>query len=445
MLDDPWLVPPAPDGVHGTIRVPGSKSVTNRALLLALLADGSSRIRQPLAARDTVLMVGAVRALGADVTGGRAGFEVRPPTTLRGGVSVDCGLAGTVMRFVPPVAALAGGTVRFDGDPRARVRPMGQTISTLRDLGVTVEDGGRGTLPFTVRGFGAVGGGAVTVDASGSSQFLSALLLAAPRYRDGLRITLAGRLPSRHHVSMTVAMLRARGVTVETDPPGTDPAGAAAAPGTVWQVHPGPISGGETVVEPDLSTAAPFLAAAALAGGEVVVLDWPADTDQPGGLLLDVLREMGAEVTTTAEGVTVRGTGALRGLDVDLGDAPELVPVVAALAAAAGSASRIRGVAHVRGQESDRLAALVSQIGGLGGDVTETDDGLAIGPAPLAAPAGFVFETFADHRIAHAGALLGLVVPGLAVGDIATTAKTYPEFPAVFAGLVDSRSASTTR
>lgn len=422
----PWAAPHAPAGVHGTVGVPGSKSVTNRALLLALLADAPSTVRRPLAARDTVLMVGAVRALGADVTGGRAGFEIRPPGgPLRGGIGIDCGLAGTVMRFVPVVAALAAGPVRFDGDPRARERPMAQTVASLRALGVPVDDEDRGTLPFTVRGAGSVRGGAVDVDASSSSQFLSALLLAAPRFDRGLAVTAVGnRLPSRHHVTMTVEMLRARGVRVDADPAAGH-----------WHVHPGPVGGGDTVVEPDLSTAAPFLAAPAVAGGEVTVLDWPAVTDQPGAVLLDVLREMGAEVATTTAGVTVRGTGVLHGIDVDLGDASELVPVVAALAALADSPSRIRGVAHVRGHESDRLAALAGQLTALGGDVTETEDGLAIGPAALAAEPGFVFETFADHRIAHAAAVLGLVVPGLLVADIATTAKTFPEFPAAFAAL----------
>lgn len=423
----PWQAPLASAGVHGTVGVPGSKSMTNRALLLALLADAPSTIRRPLAARDTVLMVGAVRGLGADVTGGRARLEVRPPAgALRGGIGIDCGLAGTVMRFVPVVAALAAGPVVFDGDPRARDRPMGPTVATLRALGVPVDDGGRNALPFTVRGAGSVRGGTVEVDASSSSQFLSALLLAAPRFDSGLEVISVGaRLPSRHHVSMTVQMLRSHGVRVDADPD----AGR-------WRVHPGPVGGGDTAVEPDLSTAAPFLAAPAAAGGEVTVLDWPVDTDQPGRVLLDVLRDMGAEVVASAAGVTVRGTGALHGVDVDLGDASELVPVVAALAALADSPSRIRGVAHVRGHESDRLAALAGQLGALGGDVHETEDGLVIGPAVLRAEPGFVFETFADHRIAHAAALLGLVVPGLRVADIATTAKTFPEFPAVFGALV---------
>ena len=433
-----WPAPAAPAGVTGTVEVPGSKSLTNRALVLAALADGPSTIRSPLLARDTLLMVDGVRALGVDVTGGRTAWHVTPPAAVapavgtgaggapgtgsarfRGGVVVDTGLAGTVMRFLPLLVALAGGPVTFDGDPRARERPMAATIASLVSLGVAVDDGGRGTLPFTVRATGTVRGGDLTLDSSASSQFLSALLLVAPALTDGLAVRHVGPpLPSRDHVAMTVAMLRERGVAVDDTVP------------DLWRVSPGAVHAVDVTVEPDLSTAAPFLAAALAAGGSVTVARWPASTTQPGGALPGLLERMGASVTTGPAGLTVTGDGRVRGLTVDLADAPELVPVIAALAALADSPSRITGVAHVRGQESDRLAALATEIGALGGDVAELPDGLVVTPRPLHAVAGRPFATYADHRIAHAGAVLGLVVPGIVVADIATTGKTFPDFAA---------------
>ena len=437
---EPWLAPVAPAGVGGSVAIPGSKSLTNRALVLAALADGASTIAFPLAARDTLLMVDGLRALGVDVSGGRTAWHVTPPPrpvsgdrvapatpappAFRGNVVIDTGLAGTVMRFLPVLAALADGPVSFDGDPRARERPMAVTIAALRALGVTVDDGGRGTLPFTVRPSGAVPGGAVELDSSGSSQFLSGLLLAAPAFVDGLTVRHVGPpLPSRQHVAMTVAMLRERGVTVDD---------AAA---DVWRVEPGPVAARDVLVEPDLSTAAPFLAAPLAAGGSVTVPHWPASTTQPGGALLDLVERMGASVERGPDAVTVTGTGRIDGIEVDLADQPELVPVVAALASLAGSPSRITGVAHVRGQESDRLAALATEINALGGDVEELPDGLVVRPRPLRADPDRAFATYADHRIAHAGALLGLVVPGLRIADVATTAKTFPEFAARWAAL----------
>lgn len=436
-----WAAPAAPHGVGGTVAIPGSKSLTNRALVLAALAEGPSTISFPLAARDTLLMVDGLRALAVDISGGRGAWSVTPPPrpvsgrgpsapavpappAFRGNVVIDTGLAGTVMRFLPLLAALADGPVTFDGDPRARERPMAVTIASLRELGLSVDDGGRATLPFTVRPTGAVRGGTIQVDSSASSQFLSGLLLAAPAFTDGLTVRHVGPpVPSREHVAMTVAMLRDRGVRVDDDTP------------DVWQVAPGPVAAVDVTVEPDLSTAAPFLAAPLAAGGSVTVPRWPARTSQPGGALLDLVERMGATVQRGVDAVTVTGTGRIRGVDVDLGNQPELVPVVAALAALADSPSRITGVAHVRGQESDRLAALATEITALGGDVDELPGGLVLRPRALRADPDRPFQTYADHRIAHAGALLGLVVPGLQVADIATTAKTFPEFAARWATL----------
>jgi 3-phosphoshikimate 1-carboxyvinyltransferase len=336
------------------------------------------------------------------------------PGRFRGGGDVDCGLAGTVMRFVPPVAALADGEVRFDGDPAARARPMAALLGALRALGVPIRDAGRGTLPFVVVGRGRVAGGAVTLDASASSQFLSGLLLAGCRYGSGLTVRHDGPpVPSLPHVEMTLAGLRERGVDARRV--GT----------TTWRVEPGTPSGGTVTLEPDLSNAAPFLAAALVGGGTVRVPGWPRTTTQPGDQLRALLGRMGAQVTLDASGLSVRGTGRIHGVDADLGAAGELTPVVVALAALADSPSTLRGVGHLRGHETDRLAALATELGRLGGDVTETEDGLAVRPRPLRAAS---LATYGDHRMAQAAAVLGLAVPGILVADVATTAKTLPDF-----------------
>lgn len=421
-----WAAPRAVAPVDATVALPGSKSLTNRYLVLAALAQEPSRLRAPLRSRDTALMAAAVAALGAGVTDVPAtqplGAGAPPsgddwlvtPGPLHGPARIDCGLAGTVMRFLPPVAALALGDVRFDGDPRARERPMGPVVQALRDLGVEVDDGGRGLLPFTVRGAGRVRGGTVRIDASASSQFVSALLLAGARFDEGLVVEHVGPpIPSEPHVVMTVEALRDVGVVVDDADP------------CVWRVEPGPVGALDVQVEPDLSNAAPFVAAAAVTGGRVSIPGWPQHTTQAGDHLRDLLDAMGADVSLDREGLTVRGTGDLYGIDADLHAAGELTPVVAALAALADSPSHLHGIAHLRGHETDRLAALARELNALGGDVTETDDGLVIRPRPLH---GGVFATYDDHRIATAGALLGLAVDGVLVENVATTAKTLPDF-----------------
>ncbi len=422
-----WPAPTAAAPVDATVALPGSKSITNRALVLAALADGPSLVRYPLLARDTRLMIDALRTLGAGIE--TAGDAVRvTPGPVRGDAAVDTGLAGTVMRFVPPVAALADGDVRFDGDAQARLRPMGTVLDALRALGVSIDDSGRGVLPFTVAGIGAVPGGHVTIDASASSQFVSGLLLSAPRYDKGVTVHHDGKpVPSQPHIDMTVAMLRERGVEVDD------------ATANTWRVEPGAVRAADTVVEPDLSNAAPFLAAAVLTGGTVRVPRWPASTTQPGAELRGLLARLGADVSLSGDGVlTVRGGGTVLGLDADLHDVGELTPVLAALAAVATTPSHLRGIAHLRGHETDRLAALAAEINGLGGDVTETADGLDIRPAPLHAG---VFHSYADHRMAQAGAVLGLVVPGVEVEDIATTTKTLADFPGMWAALLGEPAA----
>ena len=410
---DPWPAPRATEPVHATVSLPGSKSLTNRALVLAALSDGPSVVRRALRSRDTELMAGALTALGARVDAAGDDWQVTPGN-LSGPATVGCGLAGTVMRFVPPVAALAGGAVVFDGDPHARTRPMGEVLQALRGLGITVEDEGRGTLPFTVIGSGRVPGGTVTIDASASSQFISALLLAGARYDEGVHVRHDGEpVPSLPHIAMTVDQLRLHGVDVDDTHKDR------------WRVLPGPIRAVDVLIEPDLSNAAPFLAAALVTGGEVTVRDWPRQTTQAGDGLREIVRLMGGRAELTDQGLRVSGSGAIEGIDYDLHDVGELTPTVAALCLLAGSPSRLRGIAHIRGHETDRLAALAREFTDLGGDVRETDDGLTIRPARLH---GGTFRTYADHRMAHAGVVIGLAVDDVRVEDIATTSKTFPNF-----------------
>ncbi len=401
--------------------LPGSKSLTNRALILAALADGPSVVRRPLRSRDTMLMAAGLAAMGVGVADEDDDWRITPGALTRD-ADVDCGLAGTVMRFVPPVAGLSTGTIAFDGDPHMRRRPVGEVLTALAGLGVDIHDDGRGSLPFVVRGTGSVRGGTVVIDASASSQFISALLLAGARYDSGVDIRHDGKpVPSLPHIEMTIAMLRARGVDVDD----TDV--------HRWAVAPGPIAALDEAIEPDLSNAAPFLALAATTGGIVTIRDWPTTTTQPGDDLRHVLTQMGCEVSLDDTGLTVRGNGGLQGVDLDLHDIGELTPAIAALCALADSPSHLRGVGHIRGHETDRLAALATELGNLGADVTEHPDGLSIRPAPLH---GGVFCTYADHRMAHAGVIIGSAVDGVLVENIATTAKTFPDFPGAWLDLV---------
>ncbi len=410
-----WSAPSASGPVNSTVPVPGSKSITNRVLVLAALADGPSTVHAPLRSRDTVLMAKALASLGVGVADREDGGWDVTPAALRGPADVDCGLAGTVMRFLPPAAALAEGEIRFDGDPHARVRPMSTVLDALRALGADVEGD---ALPFTLRGTGSLAGGEVTIDASGSSQFVSGLLLSAARYDKGVTVRHAGKpVPSLPHIDMTVQTLRSVGVAVDTD--GT----------STWHVEPGTITARTWHVEPDLSNATVFLAAAAVTGGEVTIPHWPAETTQPGDAVRGILERMGCAVEVSEKGLTVRGPEKLSGVDIDLRDESELTPTVAALAALAEGRTVIRGVAHIRGHETDRIAALVNEVNALGGNASETEDGLVIEPAPLH---GGVWKAYADHRMATAGAIIGLVVPGVEVDDIGSTTKTIPDFPGMW-------------
>ncbi|MEO6501739.1 MAG: 3-phosphoshikimate 1-carboxyvinyltransferase [Jatrophihabitantaceae bacterium] len=416
----PWSAPTADGPVTAVIELPGSKSLTNRALVLAALSTTPTRISAPLRARDTLLMAAALRSLGVDLQDDGADWVVRPGA-LHGG-SVDCGLAGTVMRFVPPLAALAVGDSHFDGDPAARTRPMSTLIDGLRQAGAVISDRSCGVLPFTVHGAGSLPGGRVQIDAAASSQFVSALLLAGPRFDKGLELLHDGPgLPSLPHIEMTVAALREAGASIDTGTPNR------------WLVAPGALDLTDLVIEPDLSNAAPFLAAALVTGGSVTVPRWPAETSQPGALLAELLTSMGAAVALSDSGLTVTGTGVIRPLTADLHEASELTPVLAALCALADGESVITGVAHIRGHETDRLAALATELTGLGGDVTETADGLVVRPARLH---GGRWHSYADHRMAQAGAVLGLAVTGVEVDDIGCTSKTLADFPGMWQQLL---------
>ncbi|MCU1525085.1 MAG: aroA [Microbacteriaceae bacterium] len=426
----PWPAPVASAPLAAVMTLPGSKSLTNRELVLSALAEGPSTLRRPLHSRDTALMIQALRSLGTVIEEVHGDGDYGPdllvtPGELSGGNQIDCGLAGTVMRFLPPVAALALGPVAFDGDESARKRPMRTTVDSLRALGVEVNDDGRGKLPFSLYGMGSVRGGELEIDASGSSQFVSGLLLAAARFDEGLILRHTGlHLPSLAHIEMTIATLARRGVVVQNPEPG------------VWVVPAGPIAGIEVDIEPDLSNAGPFLAAAVVAGGSVTITGWPAETTQVGAELAGILHDMGAEVEYVETGgghgdLTVTGTGAVHGIRLD--NASELAPTIAALAALADGESVLTGIAHLRGHETDRLAALATEINALGGDVTETDDGLVIRPRPMH---GGLWHSYEDHRMATAGAIIGLAVPGVEIDDIATTAKTLPQFPQLWLGSV---------
>jgi 3-phosphoshikimate 1-carboxyvinyltransferase len=437
--DRTWASPAAAGPVSARVELPASKSITNRALVLAALSDGPSRIANPLRARDTELAAEALRALGceiterSEITESRTEWVVTPGQPAPGSsVNVNVGNAGTVMRFVPGLAALTSAVVVFDGDARARQRPVGPILAALRQLGAQIQDGGRASVPFTVHGRGAVRGGTVVLDASGSSQLVSGLLLAAPRFEKGVEVRHEGPpVPSAPHIAMTVRMLRAAGADVAelaSGPPGNRP--------DAWRVRPGRLALGSVTVEPDLSNAGPFLAAALVTGGTVTIPGWPGDSLQAAGPILEVLGRMGARCSVGSDGLTVRGGGRVCGITADLRDVNELAPVLTAAAAVADSPSVFTGLAHTRTHETDRLAALAKEINALGGDITELPDGLQIRPRPLRAEAAAgPFGTYDDHRMVMAAAVLGLAVPGLRVANAGTVAKTFPDFTDVWASM----------
>ena len=435
-------------GARATVRIPGSKSLTNRYLLLAAMADSPSVVHAPLHSRDSLLMIKALEALGARFesleTDSPFGPDLRvTPIDFSSATprysTIDCGLAGTVMRFVPALAALLPGEFGFDGDAHARKRPMAPLLDGLRQLGVDVpcEGDQADALPFTVQSSGLaqhpVEGSAipeVRIDASASSQFVSAFLLVAPRLPQGLVIRHVGEaVPSVPHIEMTVETLRELGVRVESSPEQY-----------TWVVRPGAIRGFEKTIEPDLSNAGPFLAAATVTGTSVTIPDWPAPagdgqpgTTQGGDMWRELLPAVGATVSYSDKGLTVTGSPAVGGereYVFDLARCGELAPTLAAICALLPARTELRGIAHLRGHETDRLKALRAEINRLGGSAHELDDGLVI-DAPVqraATNAAVTVRTYEDHRMATFAAVLGLRVPGVVVENIATTAKTLPDF-----------------
>jgi 3-phosphoshikimate 1-carboxyvinyltransferase len=430
--------------IDSTITIPGSKSVTNRALILAAISQTPSRLRKPLSSRDTDLMVKGLRSLGCQIDEVKTdeGFDyLITPNKLVGPTQIDVGNAGTVMRFLPPIAALANGLIHFDGDARSHERPLGPVISALEQLGISIEHGNKYRLPLTINGSGKIAGGEIEVDASASSQFVSALLLLGPATENGITVKHVGStLPSQPHIDMTVQMLRQFGATVEV------------VGNSTWIVLPSKLTGQDLTIEPDLSNAAPFMAAAMITGGRVVIKDWPKITTQPGDQLRKIFSDMGAQISFVEDGLAVQGKSSvssdndaagltgitgLTGIDVDLHDVGELTPSIAAVAALASTPSALRNIEHLRLHETDRLSALANEINKLGGDVTQTASDLMINPKPLKLSAAtptdhYLFNTYEDHRMATAGAIIGLVVPGVIVENIETTKKTLPDFPGLW-------------
>jgi 3-phosphoshikimate 1-carboxyvinyltransferase len=426
---------PAPlrgrNAVSARVVIPGSKSVTNRALILAAQASSPSILKRPLISRDTELMVAGLKAMGIGITDQTVGNDPAwkiTPSKLQGPAKVDVGNAGTVMRFLPPLSALAQGDISFDGDPRSYERPLGPVIAALEELGIEIEHDGRYSLPLVVKGKGTIPGGALTIDASASSQFLSALLLIAPSTSNGITAThKGGALPSMPHIDMTVQMLRDFGATVSVDKTAQN-----------WRVESRAMHGVDLVIEPDLSNAAPFLSIAMVCGGSITIADWPKQTTQPGDQLREILTQMGAQVSFNDEGLTITGGESIHGIDIDLHDVGELTPAIAALAALADSPSHLRGIGHLRLHETDRLAALTREINSLGGNVTEDETSLRINPAGAFGKGlhGGTFHTYDDHRLATAGAVIGLLIPEIEIENVATTRKTLPDFPGLWQSLI---------
>ena len=412
--------------ISAIVTIPGSKSATNRALILAALATTPSRIRKPLSSRDTDLMVKGLQSLGCKIEQIKTdqGFDYQViPGKLTGPTQIDVGNAGTVMRFLPPIAALATGLIHFDGDERSHQRPIEPVLSALEQLGVSVEHNNKYKLPITINGAGKIKGGTVEIDASASSQFVSALLLVAPATQEGITIKNIGpSLPSAPHIEMTIQMLEKFGATVQRT-------------ASSWSVQPCQLIGQDLVIEPDLSNAAPFMAAAMICGGSVQVSDWPLSTTQPGDQLRSIFTKMGAKVELNASGLTITGSGKIDGIDIDLGDVGELTPSIAAVASLATTPSTLRGISHLRLHETDRLSALANEINNLGGSVTEGPGDLIIKPSKM--NASQIFRSYEDQRMATAGAVISLAGEEVVIENIETTRKTLSDFPGMWQGMLD--------
>ena len=440
MTASPWRAPVADSPVDATVAIPGSKSITARALYLAAVAEAPSLVTGALDARDTRLFADALEVMGARIEdAGDGALRVTPMSLPPRGGRIECGLAGTVMRFLPPLAALSAEETLFDGDKQAYARPLGPLLDALVRMGASVTyHGERGHLPFSIRGpLRTPLGAQAWVDASSSSQFLSALLLVSPLVGDPLFVSAPGPVPSMPHVEMTLASLAGAGIDLEV-------VDEAQADLSTWHVFPSRPRGGEIVVEPDLSNAGPFLAAAMITGGRVRIPAWPGATTQAGDAWRALLGHMGATITLDEEGLTLTGPGAgnYPGIKATMAEVGELTPTLAAICAYASTPSHLSGIAHLRGHETDRLAALVAEINRAGGQAEETEDGLVITPRPLHAAQ---IRSYADHRMATFGAILGLITPGIAVDDIACTSKTLPGFAAMWDSLLSADGTGTAR
>ncbi len=440
MTASPWRAPVADSPVDATVAIPGSKSITARALYLAAVAEAPSLVTGALDARDTRLFADALEVMGARIEdAGDGALRVTPMSLPPRGGRIECGLAGTVMRFLPPLAALSAEETLFDGDKQAYARPLGPLLDALVRMGASVTyHGERGHLPFSIRGpLRTPLGAQAWVDASSSSQFLSALLLVSPLVGDPLFVSAPGPVPSMPHVEMTLASLAGAGIDLEV-------VDEAQADLSTWHVFPSRPRGGEIVVEPDLSNAGPFLAAAMITGGRVRIPAWPGATTQAGDAWRALLGHMGATITLDEEGLILTGPGAgnYPGIKATMAEVGELTPTLAAICAYASTPSHLSGIAHLRGHETDRLAALVAEINRAGGQAEETEDGLVITPRPLHAAQ---IRSYADHRMATFGAILGLITPGIAVDDIACTSKTLPGFAAMWDSLLSADGTGNAR
>ncbi|EFU61458.1 3-phosphoshikimate 1-carboxyvinyltransferase [Actinomyces sp. oral taxon 180 str. F0310] len=440
MTASPWRAPVADSPVDATVAIPGSKSITARALYLAAVGEAPSLVTGALEARDTRLFADALEVMGARIEdAGDGALRVTPMSLPPRGGRIECGLAGTVMRFLPPLAALSAEETLFDGDKQAYARPLGPLLDALVRMGASVTyHGERGHLPFSIRGpLRTPLGAQAWVDASSSSQFLSALLLVSPLVGDPLFVSAPGPVPSMPHVEMTLASLAGAGIDLEV-------VDEAQADLSTWHVFPSRPRGGEIVVEPDLSNAGPFLAAAMITGGRVRIPAWPGATTQAGDAWRALLGHMGATITLDEEGLTLTGPGAgnYPGIKATMAEVGELTPTLAAICAYASTPSHLSGIAHLRGHETDRLAALVAEINRAGGQAEETEDGLVITPRPLHAAQ---IRSYADHRMATFGAILGLITPGITVDDITCTSKTLPGFAAMWDSLLSADGTGTAR
>ncbi|MFN0157826.1 MAG: 3-phosphoshikimate 1-carboxyvinyltransferase [Bacteroidota bacterium] len=400
--------------VNATVHVPGSKSITNRALICAALAQGESVIRNASDSDDTRLMTNGLNQLGVLVrllndalvvhgTGGKLHAPKFP---------IPVGNAGTTLRFMLSLAALAQGTTTFEADARMAERPLADLLDAMRTLGVEATVDERGPR-YRVSGGGIVGG-AVKLQADKSSQFLTSLLLAASYAQQDVRIDIVGVLSSVSYVDITLDVMKKFGVDV------------VCSPEKMFEVKSGQrYKPTEFAIESDASGASYFLAAAAIVGGSVTITNMKTKSLQGDVQFIDVLKKMGCTATETESGVGVQSTGRLNGIDIDMNSMPDIVPTLAVTALFAQTPTRIRNVAHLRYKESDRLTALATELKKLGAQIALHDDGLEISPAPLH---GAQLDTYDDHRLAMSFALIGLRVPGVKIENPQCVKKSFPGF-----------------